>query len=228
MKNTVLTALAACSLFMAAPASAQLEGNPDRYCRDGYFPRESKEYRLATIKGGAGGRAYFHDDDPEKCPADPSCRLKTYVVANDQVIVSRTLGKFACSWFQPPRRGHGTTGWIETDRLKWTGSIKPPLQRDWLGEWRAPARFIRITRTRKVGDLDISGEATWGSGDRVNEGAIAYTATPSGDTMKFGDGTGQYDCQVDMQLVGKFLIVGDNLNCGGHNVSFSGVYRKRR
>ncbi|MCC8971908.1 hypothetical protein [Bradyrhizobium brasilense] len=44
--------------------------------------------------------------------------------------------------------------------------------------------------------------------------------------MKFGDGTDELDCQVTMQLVGKFLVVGDNLHCGGTNVSFSGVYQK--
>jgi hypothetical protein len=31
-----------------------------------------------------------------------------------------------------------------------------------------------------------------------------------------------------MQLVGKHLVVGDNLHCGGANVSFSGVYRRKR
>ena len=45
--------------------------------------------------------------------------------------------------------------------------------------------------------------------------------------MKFGDGTDELDCQVTMQLVCKFLVVGDNLHCGGANVSFSGVYQKR-
>jgi hypothetical protein len=227
MKHVVSSALAATILLLAAaPASAQLKDNPDRYCRDGYFTRESKEYRLATIKGAAGERAYFHDDDPEKCPADPSCRLKTYVIANDQVIVSRTLGKFACSWFQP-RRGTGTTGWIETDRLKWTGSIKPPGISDWIGTWRTDGtNFIRIKRAKKAGELDIEGEAT--AGLAPNTGELGHTAKPSGDTMKFADAEGEGSCEVEMQLVGKFLIVDDNLKCGGANVSFSGVYQKRR
>ena len=53
-------------------------------------------------------------------------------------------------------------------------------------------------------------------------------AKPSGDTMKLADEPERGSCEVDMQLVGSFLIVGDNLNCGGANVSFSGVYRKKR
>jgi hypothetical protein len=30
-----------------------------------------------------------------------------------------------------------------------------------------------------------------------------------------------------MQLVGKLLVVGDNLHCGGANVSFSGIYQRK-
>ena len=101
--------LLACSLLQASPASAQLKGNPDNACRNGYFPRESTNYRLAKIKGAAGDRIAFHGDDNERCPDDAACRLKTYVIPGDEVLVSRTFGKFACSWFQP-RRGTETVG----------------------------------------------------------------------------------------------------------------------
>src|SRR6185436_2607114 len=105
--------LLAWSLLLTSPASAQLKGNPDNVCRNGFFPRESEAYRLAKIKGAAGDRVYFHGDGNERCPDDRTCRLKTYVIGNDEVIVSRTFGKFACSWFQP-RNGTETVGWIET------------------------------------------------------------------------------------------------------------------
>ncbi len=61
-------ALLACSLLLTAPASAQLKGNPENWCRNGHFPRESKDYRLATIKGAAGDKVHFHDDSKERCP----------------------------------------------------------------------------------------------------------------------------------------------------------------
>lgn len=75
--------------------------------------------------------------------------------------------------------------------------------------------------------LAIEGEATWGSGSRTHTGELDHAAKPSGARMNFGDGTDEFDCQVAMHLVGKFLVVGDNLHCGGANVSFSGVYEKR-
>lgn len=218
--------LAVCGLLLAAPASAQLKGNPENWCRNGHFPRESTDYKLARIKGAAGEKAYFHDDSKERCPADASCRLKTYVVPNDEVIVSRTFGAFACSWFQP-RKGFGTTGWIASDRLVWVEAKRQPEERAWLGAWRAYDNSIRIAKAKAGGTLSITGEAIWGSGSQAHTGDLDYTGKPSGDRMNFGDGTDERDCQVKMQLVGRFLVVGDNLKCGGANVSFSGVYQKK-
>ena len=229
MKRLVQIALrfVACSLMLTTPAFSQLKGNPENFCRNGSFPRESKDYRLAKIKGAAGDKVYFHDDSKERCPADPSCRLKTYIIPNDQVIVSRTFEKFACSWFQPSK-GTGTVGWIETERLAWTESKRAPAEREWLGDWRAYGNSIRIAKAKEAGALSIKGEASWGSGAATHTGELDHSAKPSADKLNFGDGTDEYDCQVAMQLVGPYLVVGDNLHCGGANVSFSGVYQKKR
>lgn len=223
MKRLVAIALClAYSLVLTGPASAQLEGNPDNWCRNGAFPRESTTYRLAKVIGAAGDKVHFHDDGDKRCPADESCRTKAYVIPNDQVVVSRTFGKFACSWFQP-RKGPETVGWIETDRLAWEEIKRPPAEREWLGEWRAYDNVIRISKAKAKGELSIEGEASW----RHNTGSLDHDARPSADRMSFGDGPDELDCRVTMQLVGTWLVVGDNLHCGGANVSFSGVYRKR-
>jgi hypothetical protein len=34
-------------------------------------------------------------------------------------------------------------------------------------------------------------------------------------------------CEVDVALAGSFLVVADNHGCGGHNVSFTGIYTRR-
>jgi hypothetical protein len=223
--RTVLGVMA-CSLLLTAPVSAQLKGNPDNWCRNGLFPRESKDYRLARIKGAAGDKVHFRDDNHERCPADQSCQAKGYVIPNDQILVSRTFDKYACSWFQP-RKGHETVGWIEIDRLAWVDVSRQPAEQAWLGEWRHHDNVIRLAKAKAPGEFTITGEAIWGSGAQAHTGELDYTAKPSGDKLNFNDGPHENDCQVSMQLVGPYLVVGDNVRCGGANVSFSGVYQKR-
>jgi hypothetical protein len=46
---------------------AQPEGNPENWCRNGAFLRESSEYQLAKISGQKGKRVYFYKDDDD-CP----------------------------------------------------------------------------------------------------------------------------------------------------------------
>jgi hypothetical protein len=86
----------------------------------------------------------------------------------------------------------------------------------------------------------FSGEATWGAFDpeRVKRGAINLgsfdaTATPSASDVSFTVGEestlpidrgSESDCKVWMRLLGPYLLVSDNMNCGGMNVSFDGLY----
>ena len=61
----------------------------------------------------------------------------------------------------------------------------------------------------------------------MNTGDIGADAKPSGDKLSFSDAPDEGSCEVGMRLVGKFLAVKDNNNCGGNNVSFSGVYQRK-
>ena len=38
---------------------------------------------------------------------------------------------------------------------------------------------------------------------------------------------GKYDCAVRLRQLGPYLFAVDNQNCGGANVSFTGLYRRR-
>jgi hypothetical protein len=52
---------------------------------------------------------------------------------------------------------------------------------------------------------------------------------PDGNVLKIGENdTDEFACKVTMRLIDEFLVVIDNLKCGGANVSFSGVYRRTR
>ena len=229
-KNLQSVAILIISTFIfATQASAQLAGNPENFCRNGAFPRESRDYKLARITGKKGERVYFYGDEREDCPGWKDCRLKSYVIPGDEVIVSRTFGAYACGWFQPAK-GSETVGWIKSDNLETIEPNRNPAEKDWLGEWRFYDNSIAIAKSKKAGLFDVTGDAIWkGLGDNVHVGELDESAKPTENLLKLGEGDAdEYACKVSMWLLGKYLVVSDNLNCGGANVSFSGVYRKKR
>lgn len=216
-------------IFLVFPFQvyAQLEGNPENWCRNGAFPRESEEYKLAKVKGKKGERVYFFGDD-DNCPNGKNCRQKSYLIPNDEVIVSRTFGKWACGWFQP-KKGSETVGWIAVENLEFVKTDKIPEMKDWIGDWSYYDNSISIKPAKKARFFDVKGNAFWkGLGDNVHVGELDSTLKPDGNVLQVGEGDeDEYACKVTMRLVGKYLIASDNLNCGGVNVSFSGVYLKK-
>lgn len=214
------------TLLFAINAFGQTDGNPENWCRNGLFPQES-DFRIATIKGAKNEKAYFYSDE-ENCPGGNNCREKSYVIAGDEVIVSRNYGKYTCSWFQP-KKGSETVGWILSEKLEFIETNATPTIKDWIGKWNFYSDFIEIAESKTKGFLDVTGSAIWkGLGDNVHIGELDHKAKPSGNELKLGEtDAGEYDCKVTMRLIEKFLIASDNFNCGGVNVTFSGVYKKK-
>ncbi|MDQ3803699.1 MAG: hypothetical protein M3416_07705 [Acidobacteriota bacterium] len=211
-------------LSAAAHAPAQAEGNPPNWCRNGAFPGDSDHFRLARVKGARGERAYFYNDTPDDCPKpDAKCRDKAYLVPGDEVIVSRAHGEWACSWYQP-RRGPERVGWIEAARLDIRAAQPRPLLSRWVGEWEFYRNSLHIRRDARADRLAVEGQAYWqGLGDNVHVGEVAGSVAPAGNTLTLEDDT----CRVRLHLVGPYLVADDNGQCGGVNVTFDGVYRKR-
>lgn len=114
----------------------------------------------------------------------------------------------------------------------------PQLQ-DWYGKWQGYfGDKIEIKAAKQTGQLEISGEATYGPafpGGGVNEGVIYAEVSPSAAwagftetneaTLPFDVGE-EYYCRVQLRRIGRWLFVEDNDHCGGANVSFTGTYRR--
>lgn len=214
-------------LLTAAPLAARAQdagGNPANWCRNGAFVSDVKDFRLARVKGARAQRAYFYGEDGG-CPGpDAKCRLKAYVVAGDALVVSRTFGEYVCAWFQPAR-GYETTGWLRADQLELSAADASPPASRWLGEWELHSNGLTISRGTKAGELRVEGSATWhGLGDNVHVGEVNASAAPDGHTLTLEDDI----CKITLRLVGDFLVADDNGDCGGVNVTFDGVYRKKK
>ncbi|MET0649900.1 MAG: hypothetical protein ABW208_25100 [Pyrinomonadaceae bacterium] len=224
-KLTLVLLALCCS---AAGARAQGEdGNPANWCRNGAFTRDSAEFGLARVKGEKGSRVYFHGDE-EGCPGPGAkCRRKTYVIPGNEVLTSRTFGDWVCAWYQPAR-GSETVGWLPAERLGAVAAAGRLPLASWLGAWGFYDNALRLSRARRAGVLRVAGDATWQGVNpgNVHVGELSGEAAPAGNVLKLGEDP--EDCQATLRLVGPYLVVADNKRCGGLNVTFDGVYRRKK
>lgn len=208
---------------------AQLDGNPENLCRNGAFPRESESYSIARVAVKRAARSYFYGDEGD-CPKAKNCRRRSYLVRGDEVIVSRKYGNYACAWYQP-KKGPETVGWIAASDLEFLNLLDAGGASYWTGTWRYYDSTIKIAPGVSEGTFKVTGEAFWrGLGDNIHIGEIDGMAIydAAGTALLYGfDMTGEYDCRVTLRRAGRFMIVADNLNCGGVNVTFSGVYLRK-
>jgi len=222
MRNIIV-----CVLFLAASTSAQLNGNPANWCREGFFTRDSKEFSIGVVKGAKTARSYFYGDDRDDCPRAANCRQKAFVVGGDEVIVNRSFDGFSCAWYVP-KKGRPTVGWIPTSDLSLRDLLPGGASKAWLGEWTYGDNGIEFTENKLPGNLNVTGNATWiGLNDNVHVGEIDGRYEPKNGVINYSDGDDEYDCKMTMRLLGSYLIVADNLKCGGVNVTFSGIYRRK-
>jgi hypothetical protein len=206
-------------LLIASPAAAAATN--DQLCRNGLFAVQNPDFGLGKV---IAGKRVFFVDDGERCPSTaPKCRLKSYLVPGDQVVIGRTRGQYLCTYY--PKKG--IAGWIDASRIRRLAVRSNPPPSAWLGRWsdfgNPAVRFYR-----RNGILIAYGTAAWPSfnppRDVVPGGP--HVGNLSEPVRTSGNRAYASECEVTFTLLGDFLVVADpKMQCGGANVSFSGVYR---
>lgn len=216
----------ALSLLLSASAvvaAQNADDIPANWCRNGLFPSDEAEFKLATVGGNWTARIHFYSDDDD-CPSPTvKCETKRYLITGDQLVVSRRYGSWICGWYQKGK-GSETVGWLQADKLV---TSEPPAAalKDWLGSWKYAGKSLDIRRDGKAGLLKVKGHAVWeGTGANVRVGGVAAVARPRGNELVLVE----EECRVTLKLVGDYLVASDNSECGGVNVRFNGVFRKGR
>jgi hypothetical protein len=237
----IITVLLVCAIA----SFAQRESNPESWCRGGFFTREHSDFnngteagtkaassylysdfKIGTAAGTKTTKIYFHNDEPAGCPAGEDCRGKAYIVGGDKVLVSKSIKGFSCAWYVAPN-GKNTVGWLPSASIRLTDPDKNPPLAKWHGEWKHADGQITFTDNKLAGFLNVTGDAVWkGLGDNIHVGEIDGRFAPEGNVLEYSDGEDEFDCKATMRLIGDYLVVADNLKCGGANVTFSGVYRR--
>ena len=186
---------------------------------------------MVTGKGAA--HFLLNALDRKDCPSvAPECRSSVFLPPGATVVFDGafTKGGLTCAT-AIDRRGQETSGWLPVERI--SQAARAP---NWIGRWKRNASAtIDITR-RSGGKADVSGAATWGSGAATHDGGFSAVIDAANDTQAFAvnsDGqrpfetAGKYDCAVRLKQLGPYLFASDNQSCGGANVSFTGLYRRR-
>ncbi len=177
-------------------------------------------------KVNPGARSYFYT-----CPElKPTCRTRAYVVPGDLVVVESTRGRSATAQFISAN-GAVTQGYLlvpTISRLR----VQSPTAPIWAGSWERVEADIRIIPTPTRSTFSIKGYATWGAHDpdRIRRGAINMGNLNGAAKIHNNNlvlkPTGDDECFATMRFLGPYLLVWDNNKCGGHNVTFSGIYRR--
>jgi hypothetical protein len=227
------------ALALLSPAAAFAQAPDCSWGVDLGGQEYAVDLAIGHVRPGAA-RVYFRRD-PDCADAAPGCRQSAYVVPGDEVIVKHLAATRACAVFVSPKR-RDTAGWLSRAALSVAPAATVPVSA-WVGQWTQIESSITI-KSLSGGRLKVSGEATYGAFDpqrvkigAVHTGEIAAVAKPEANELSFAMGddvtlpyrsAGRYDCAVKMQRVGRWLLVDDNNNCGGMNVTFRGIYDRAR
>lgn len=212
-------------------------------CSDGTDPAQFGALQVARIKASAG-RVHFYEPT---CDAGAkgleACRRKAYVQPGDTVLLGDVFDTTACATFVD-QKGRATSGIIKANTVEPVRGADQSTRRAFVGRWVREEAEISVTA--KSSGLAFKGEATYGGKDpqrvargAVNSGIIDFTSDPASNRLSVAvpnadgaaampkDKGGPNDCQLDMVALGPYLVVKDNMQCGGMNVSFTGVYRRK-
>jgi len=197
--------------ILAVAAAAQ--ERPQRACRFEGFGAEGK---LAEVIRPATG--YWGCDSAKSC-------VPTKLAAGDVAAPYHTDGDWTCAYIQQ-RDGAGP-GWVKAQDLREVHADPAPLLDAWFGTWANGLGRIRIAPSAAAGELHVSGENEWhGIGDVVHTGDFEGDASPAGNHLHFVE-SGPGSCTIDLTLIGRYLVAGDNQLCGGMNVRFWGIWKRR-
>jgi hypothetical protein len=206
---------------VASAASAEDTGNPPDWCRNGAFALSQDNIKLARV--GKKPALILEDSGQKKgCPqAGAKCALGGDAAKpGTEVLINAALPGYSCAYV-PSQDGDG--GWVSNSDItveQPQPTVKPPITA-WVGKWKY-GDDTEIEIAIKGGKLAISGNDTSADG---NEGDFETKASPKDNKIHVTDNA---PCEVWMTLVGNYLVARDNQQCGGMNVSFTGVYTKAK
>lgn len=212
--------------FGIIPADAKVKGDTSQECPE---LLQADSYLQATVLGKPGDRAYFYKAD-RGCPVAVQCRTNIYVVPGNTLIITTIKENWLCAYYQASPQRPLVRGFVEISKLNLPASPQIKAS-DWIGEWNSPKSDgkVLINMGKKEGTLQIDGEAYFQASDwDRHDGEFSWEGTGNAPTIVVSDQShGNDRCEVKLFLLANKLLARDNGQCGGQNVSFTGLYFKK-
>ncbi len=210
-------------LGLIVGADLVAQEKPETACRADVFSYEGP-LAVKLIEAAEQAKVYFYDDK-DKCPDadEKTCQKKAYLLKGDKVLVSKTYKEWSCALYlgvNKKQKVQSTYGWVKSASLSKEDANKE-VSIDWTGKWVDGSNSLTLSKESN-GKMKVSGFATYGSGMSTNTGEVNGVNTPVKNFLEISEDS----CKVKMLAFDKFLLVDDNLECGGLNVTFNGIYMK--
>lgn len=197
-----MTSLGLLVLLTFSNASAQ-----DTSCEDLYL-QDFAALRVAVV---TVDRASFRNVQGK--PKGP------YVIKGDRVVQGPPVNGRRCTYFFGARKP--VSGFLNETQATAVPTLPP-----------TPGQYVRDEDARLMlgPGLRIRGDAVWPTpGDSVNVGSLEGQLVRRGPGWAYASLESDDSCQVNVLSLGSLLLlVKDNLECGGLNVTFDGLYRRAR
>ncbi len=167
-----------------------------------------------------------------------------YVIGGDELVIGEQDGTYVCALYVN-RKGVETMGWLKAADIEVSPVGDVPFKQ-WLGKWTAGEwHNIEIKRSKTPGWIDFVGEAAWAASEEaaqnggLHEGGIGADAPivngvvgysvkdwTSSEYVPYDEKAAErYMCAARLKVLSRrYLMVEDNRNCGGANVSSTGFY----
>jgi hypothetical protein len=179
------------------------------------------------------------------CPSlSEECRLPAYLVAGDEVLITEFGSEgLACAHYISAT-GKVSSGWLDKSKLAAYGDDvvafdSPEAYGEWVNALYDSTITISPSAEGEGAYVLVEGDASRGP-PSYNMGAFGGPAYMSDNNRLAGYEDVHYggeepasaprtpmdSCRIRFRFAGHYLHVDDNNLCGGHGVTFSGVYAK--
>lgn len=204
------------ALVLTTPALAE-----ERQCRQTIFSLTPPVFSLVRVHESAP-HVYDGSKWQPSCPWDiVHCTSKTSYFRAGRLGLAAAFEKGLVCIVEIDQDNEGQSAWIEERHVTRLRQKSSQAMSDWTGIWSHFDDKITIYQNEK--GLKVAGTAVWQGPTIDHFGDFSGISKPNGSHLAIKSGEA---CKVAMTLVGQFLVVADNQNCGGLNVIFRGIYSR--